>query len=132
MKASRELDILIARHITKLARVYQVQPNDAAFTVHRDFVEVGDYCYDVPGGGIDEVPHYSTDIAAAWQVLERMYDLGCHVARIGIVHDWREKYECVIGAIGNMHTEWNVDAETAPMAICVAALKAKGITIDDA
>jgi len=59
---------------------------------------------------------YSTDIAAAWEVVEEldlsMYPLACTVG-------WRFEFDRNEGA----------EAETAPLAICLAALKAKGINV---
>jgi hypothetical protein len=64
-----------------------------------------------------EVPFYSTDIAAAWQVVEKLqyydahYQQGHHFWRF-ITPEWgRIEYSA--------HT-------SAPMAICLAALKAIG------
>lgn len=74
------------------------------------------------------VPHYSTDIKAAWEVFNK---LGAgegmcrkHVERLDgpLTSEWR----CCIAA-----EDWTVweSAHTAEMAICRAALKAAGIEI---
>ena len=65
------------------------------------------------------VPHYSTDIAAAWLMVEKMLaeDIELHLAHDGT--EWR---------VGTLYWngEWNEfsDAHAAPLAICRAALKA--------
>ena len=60
------------------------------------------------------VPEYSTDIAAAWEVVEKLRPTGpklsIHAARLG--------YDVEYGP------GWFVSAPTAPLAICRAALKA--------
>jgi hypothetical protein len=66
-----------------------------------------------------EIPPYSTEIAAAWMVVEMMRDrFGAEFLftfnRLG---DARAKFTDPVG------TNWHV-ADTAPLAICLAALKA--------
>jgi hypothetical protein len=122
----RELDARVAEKVIGITPLL-VEDELHVFTVNRRFLQPGDYYYLDTDNSRIEVPHYSTDIAAAWQVIEKMYEYGCHIVSIAAVREWRAKYECVIGAIGNVHTEINVDADTAPMAICLAALKVIGL-----
>lgn len=58
---------------------------------------------------------YSTDIAAAWQVVEKMGLFKLYDATI-------TQYDDCWG-IDNPTLDWRVEAETAPLAICRAALK---------
>lgn len=85
------------------------------------------------------VPNYSTDIAAAWEVVEKMRDIITRDyphGRGGLViqpyhspqysgHQW-----CVAnshaGYNGSWGMHWWVSAATAPLAICLAALQACG------
>lgn len=65
-----------------------------------------------------EAPHYSTDIAAAWQVVERMKPLGIWLV------DLQDYYKAAFLNSDDDVVGGEVSAETAPLAICRAALKA--------
>lgn len=73
----------------------------------------------------DTCPRYSTDIAAAWLMVEKMRETGryFHLEFSTIRGDWR----CEFG------TEPDIDrtARTAPLAICLAALAALSATPQD-
>jgi hypothetical protein len=104
MKAGRELDALIADKIT----------NYVSLTTHWNPID------EIYG----DLPHYSTNILDAWQVVEK---LKAHpylfIFEMEVVVDC----DCAFhGATGSFRAE----AETAPLAICLASLKAKGIDID--
>jgi hypothetical protein len=80
---------------------------------------------DTGGGGLEVIPHYSTGIASAWQVVES-------------ATSWPHEFaiEQVATIDGSMRMEWRARfrdtgepddwsyAPTAPLAICLAALKA--------
>lgn len=114
MKPGRELDALIAEKVMggirhKEHSVLAVDVSARSFTIGEGW----------------EYPRYSTDIAAAWEVVEK------------IIKEWRldkpgrnfkisrrlEGWECEITSdfIGNSA---EVNCSTAPHAICLAALKA--------
>jgi len=59
-----------------------------------------------------EMPHYSTDIAAAWEVVEKIG--GGHT----VIRYRDGSYRCI-----HERTMDAASAETAPLAICRAALK---------
>jgi hypothetical protein len=75
-----------------------------------------------------ELPHYSTDISAAWQVLEQLRDPSesepdfWSITDAGIEQGW------IVENIWAHHDgdipNFAVQAETAPLAICRAALLA--------
>ncbi len=74
-------------------------------------------------GGKYPLPPYPTDIAAAWQVVERMRELGWHFEMF-----WRTDSDCDAIFRKEEHpyipafaAEWG---ETPPLAICKAALAA--------
>ena len=104
MEAGRKLDALVAE------KVMGVKPEQV-------------YC-DISGRSISRyfdledrmrIESYSTDIAAAWQVLERVAEswLPC------VMHDgmmWVAEFDSII----ECHTAY---ADTAPLAICRCALK---------
>ena len=108
MEAGRELDALVAE------KVMGVKPEQV-------------YC-DISGRNISRyfdledrmrIESYSTDIGAAWQVLERVAEswLPC-VMHNGMT--WIAEFESLI----EFHTAY---ADTAPLAICRAALMAVGV-----
>jgi hypothetical protein len=68
------------------------------------------------------IPSYSTDIAAAWQVVDKMKSLGCFIK----VHncDHRGEWGCWCTHPGRVLSESFAVEDTAPHAICLAALKA--------
>lgn len=97
--STREIDALVADHVMGLSG-----PWGATFL------------------GGKPLPHYSTDIAAAWEVVEKVGDIKL------------EGYRCVDGCFRWCVTTFDLDdieirADTAPMAICLAALKAKGVEV---
>lgn len=75
------------------------------------------------------VPQYSTDISAAWEVVEQLRLLGYQG---GI--DWARPepgYECAFWSSSiSPYEKQSSRAETAPMAICLAALKVIGVSIE--
>ena len=68
----------------------------------------------------DSPQHYSTDIAAAWLVLDHFGD----TMRRLLWNRGSGGWECVIDC------DHAVRAETAPLAICLAALKAVGVEVE--
>ena len=71
--------------------------------------------------GLYHVPRYSTDIAAAWQAVSFFQSRGWFVS---VIFDprfngtWKCCFETQKGGSGY------IEADTAPLAICLAALKA--------
>lgn len=106
--------------------------------------EGGWWLLDTPKRGDHHiVPHYSTDISAAFQIVEKMHELidtddewrranlltlSCRGKSAG----WAAAFTCV-----HESDEWfeeperfgGAQADTAPLAICRAALKALGIEV---
>lgn len=70
----------------------------------------------------------STNISDAWQVVEKMRKEG-FVAHIN-VHPNRYTCEIYKNIEGYYNFICKQEAETAPLAICLSALRAKGIDID--
>lgn len=68
------------------------------------------------------VPEYSSDISAAWEVVEKYGDWPQCLDRSGNNYNYR------IAVKGIVYT---TDAKTAPLAITKAALRVKGIDISD-
>lgn len=90
MEAGRELDALIAEKI--MGQDYSLNSLEGSLV-------------------LKDPPHYSTNIAAAWEVVEK---LGPDWDLISMEQGW-------IASVGSSE---RARAETAPLAICLAALKA--------
>jgi hypothetical protein len=125
MDAGRELDALVAEKVMGWSKRISADHSNSPIKQLRAFGII--YAWKDSEGndrGLD-VWHYSTDIAAAWQVVEKMKAL-----------EWRTEIAQTIqsgvdvtvikwegGEFGGEFAEWG---ETAPHAICLAALKAIG------
>lgn len=70
-----------------------------------------------------EAPYYSTNIAAAWQVVERMKPLGVWLV------DLQDYYKAAFLNSDDDVVGGEASAETAPLAICCAALKAQVVQL---
>jgi hypothetical protein len=81
-------------------------------------------------------PAYSTDIAAAWEVVEKVWatlpKTGYGTFR-ALLHrrdpDGRWICEFAPNAHGDWRTHATAEADTAPLAICLAALRAVGAEV---
>jgi hypothetical protein len=108
MQAGRELDALVAEKVMG----WKVK--------HMD---VYGWMYSLPDRNRwTNVPHFSSNIADAWQVVEKARkDFGF----IDIL-PYGSGYETVVRTLnGDIHTK----VETAPHAICLAALRAFGVEV---
>ncbi len=105
MKPGRELDALVAEKVMGYETVY----SGANYYVERTY---------------SPVPLYSTDISAAWEVVEK---LACMKDEVNVFYDCGAWF-CNTGVDAN--GEWSIERSgscaTAPHAICLAALKAVG------
>jgi len=110
----REIDALVAEH------VLEIPVEDHGFS--RFTVKVGSSKL--------AVPPYSTDIAAAWDVVEKLQESGfCF-----FIETRGKLSQCSVevfltGKPSAVFDTGEVFADTVPMAICLAALKAKGIEV---
>jgi hypothetical protein len=125
MKAGRELDTLVAEKVMGLTRHDESYVAEGVGKVIR-FVwrDGGGTC--VYSGDMF-LPHYSTNIADAWGVVERLVSTP---GPNGDHHSVRVDYSGDAVVVIDENEDWQVSAiaETAPLAICLAALKAKGVT----
>lgn len=116
MKPGRELDALVAEKVMgwKVLR-------------HKDFPDHPDVDFTKEHGVLMRTPHFSTDIAAAWEVvgkLEKSHDFELiHL----IYHGMGDARGWFIKLDGN---RVGFPQETAPHAICLSALKAVGYESD--
>lgn len=115
--SSRQRDALVAERVLGYQCVCDVEPADCP--IHN----IADASTLLP---------YSMDIAAAWEVVEHLRP------RFGFsLHDWPEirvaDYEAefqVRDEVGEGYPNFTGEANTAPKAICLAALKACGVEVN--
>ena len=108
MEAGRELDALVAERVMGL---------DVKITDWKSD-RYGRYKVKHYRVGNSFLPEYSTDISAAWTVIEKMINLdyGIHMGLN------KGNFEIAIYPLGD--SDWiYISAPTAPLAICKAALK---------
>jgi hypothetical protein len=110
MSAGREMDTLVAQHITEW-----IPPEERDEQGRR--VKKYSLC-----------PHYSTNIAAAWEVQEKIGVL--RGGDMELVRYSDGGYGCwfskqISGMAGGCEFIISATADTAPLAICRAALKTK-------
>lgn len=142
MDAGRELDALVAEKV--MGWIKRVSADHTSSTIKALRAMGIVYAWrDAKGKerGLD-VPHYSTDIAVAWEVVERMHK--------GIDPSKEAPYQYLtLVCVGTYHDRWAASfdfdlthewydhhvivlypyaarGDTAPLAICLAALKAAG------
>lgn len=128
MKPGRELDALVAEKV--MHKKHPFYPKEEGMTFWEDAARraVNKVC-------LNDVPRYSTDIAAAWDVvmrLERTLDQTCWTGEFGLSCDgvWQASWSFWRPKKG----KWAVTADSyvsAPHAICLAALKAVDAANDE-
>lgn len=113
MAAGRELDRLIAEKVMGWKLVDPIKyPADK-------------YCGFPPGQQFDYIPKYSTEIAAAWPLMERITkDKRFYYGVEMITHLHSNGWLIVVFGESKKYHDIYVFAETAPLAICRATLKA--------
>ena len=134
MKAGRELDALVAEKVMGIElchhELHETRPTCKYCHLNKGF-------WQPKWGRIEPPRHYSTDIAAAWEIVERLcnWDVDDNMLVLkgqgpdlekkkwpnGEAAEWWE------AEIGGTWGKVVSKAETAPHAICLAALKAKEI-----
>lgn len=122
MKAGRELDALVAEKVMGITR-----PEPLASPI--DSLSDEAFARSTRALLLEHPAPYSTDIATAWTVVEKMREID---EGFTIMFDKEEK-QWRAGALwwrGYEQAEWweprSAMSETAPHAICLAALKAVG------
>jgi hypothetical protein len=124
MEAGRELDRLVAEKVMGWTDLWEGEGYVMAYPPNEQAMGID--------GERAPVPPYSTDIAAAWQVVERMTDRDRADRCTFEMHratDWDDPawgYDVRFGRWGDPthQRERKVWARTAPLAISLAALKA--------
>ena len=134
MPAGRECDALVAEKVMGYTLSELSLP---AYPKYKLFdIESGEF-----SGYVKEVPHYSTDIADAWEVVKRMpipfklekcWEKAYQIGPEGWSACWCTDADCE-GCNENSRCTNGDDAwaETAPLAICRCALKVMEVSTDD-
>lgn len=135
MKAGRELDRLVAEKVMNLIACDKWERHYGGWGMA--ISGAGDVWVSGckhPSGScypVDAPAPYSTDITAAWQLIEK------HPHYVSLTHSNDHGYT----GRWNDHMTWRcrfyapekfeAEADTAPLAICLAALKAIGVEVDE-
>ena len=147
LEVGRELDALIAEKVMGLDvlgwasgvcyggdgwYIQDAEPKTHPAFLEHCFCDIGDYGDSWPValghdvGCLGVVRFYSTEIAAAWEVVEKLRGMGLNIR----LHTWGEGWQF---ACGNVFTDWVIPddaywstAKTIPHAICLSALRALG------
>lgn len=138
---SREIDYLIAenifnRKICRDSRRLDLSYNDGIgikWKIGDPKVlvtnEVWNSCFSKTSGfnwGLETVPNYSTNIADAWRIVEEVWP---KYFRLEWCDDNIEAGEPYYDYEDSWIVPEGCKASTAPMAICLAALKCKGVEV---
>ena len=117
---NRELDAQVAEKVMRLYDVHKAGKGE--WLQHEGcFAFVGERVYRDDKGFFTKLPYYSTDIAAAWEVMEKLLWWWGDVD----LRSNSPKWECGWEGDGGI---WDhATADTAPEAICRAALKAREV-----
>lgn len=116
MPAGREMDYMIGKEIMKLKGVREGTKGPEGKPY-----KGWEYVFVDIDGSNQPVPNYSTDIAVAWEVVEKLNGSGCQLALkpVGGSGIW----ECKNLLPGGKSAQ----SGNVPLAICRAALKAMGV-----
>ena len=137
MRAGREMDCLVAEQVMGWVWMRRREPRHEGDTLqsvlYRPDWKWIDWCELIPDDGKprsmnQSIPAYSTDIAAAWGVVERLYNEHWIVSigslaenprgwRCELCNMWPDDFE-------RAPTDIEANGDTAPLAICRAALLA--------
>jgi hypothetical protein len=131
LEAGADLDELVAERVMG----WKLVPNTAYVVTVEAAIKAGKYEWDDAEGnyiadGLGYDHEFSTDLAAAWQVVERMGKLGKWCQMRTPWGKGKDDDGYWAGFTSHLTTGWNgkpdhwTQADTLPLAICRASLKA--------
>lgn len=140
MKPSRELDLEIANKVMGLKNVHwndhtiDEEGSEHIGGMYRNALVYQPYD-DCPNLFV-EVPLYSSDMTAAWEIVEKLKTIDpniYHLSRAlklelryqGSRHGWNASFDLENDHAGDDITYWHAESESPTLAICLAALKTK-------
>lgn len=119
MEAGREMDALVA---SKVFDYFVIQHEYRVYEGDQEMKEIEYLVKNI------RVPEYSTDIAAAWMVLQKFCDEESHNYPQDVCLEWNGfKWFCYVNTeqmLNVLREPRDGRAPSAPLAICRAALKA--------
>jgi Phage ABA sandwich domain len=117
----REQDAIVAEIVMGYSKV--AEPKGGWLNPFKYYISSDD----VAAYEHDRLPHFSTSISAAWTVME---DIGNTKALF--YHDAYSQWECRFDKSRCIYEDCRITvmADTAPLAICLVALKAEGFIND--
>lgn len=126
MKPGRELDALIAQHVMGWIGVNAENGTGYPPTANLNPYQEGlDFqAYERARNSYDFIPEYSTDISAAWEVVEKLKVLTEHNGKLFSSRDPWLSFARILSSYDSSFGEtlWHMN----PKEICLAALKAVG------
>lgn len=131
MKADRPIDAMIAEHVMNTEKYWSIRWGGSGYGDFPTYDEAVIHALKLFGDRRAMIipywdePHYSTDISAAWQVVEKL-----------IADHWEPAID-----FEKQRGQWCAEfsdgtiimrsfADTATLAICLAALKAVGVEVE--
>lgn len=130
MKANRPIDAMIAEHVMNTEKYWSIRWGGSGYgdfpTYDEAVIHALKYFGDRRAAIIPywDEPCYSTDISAAWQVVEKLRETWAIE-----LHGREGVWNCLVeeGDEVTAHFIATAEADTASLAICLAALKAVGV-----
>ena len=134
MEAGRKLDALIAEHVMGEPRPTGNVPDGVLAGVMTSNSGGGNWIGTTTGYTAGDEPvwlpkPYSTDISAAWEVVEKMRADKLSITLTGYWEGSTGKWW--VNVLDNVETVATVRTDTAPHAICLAALEAVGCSLEE-
>lgn len=112
----REQDALVAEHVMGMKQLC-IHDWNTQTTFYPPFK-----CSQCDGWVTLAFPNYTTQIQDAWEVFDFINtDYACYQIGMNIRGNW------VINIRAKLDQEFFIENNSAPLAICIAALKAKGV-----
>lgn len=138
----REIDALVAEKVMGLI-ISDIHGEKCEWELWPEMFEYdSEYCYELYGSSGHYIPvkKYSTDIAAAWEVVEKLGSIVGYDFTVEITYDkdtaaFPDKYFCTItnGDSNSLNPKVKLfmgsSEDSAPKAICLAALKVVGVDV---
>jgi len=123
---SRELDAEVAQKVMGVSLIKECSFCDGAGMLYGETCPASG-CFNGKYRDDEDVPHYSTDISAAWLLVEKLIEMGPTPWEFNFIGPVDDEWNAVISINdedGIAIDTWGTVQKTAPMAIVLTALKA--------
>lgn len=122
-----KIDAFIAEKVMGHKVMIQTEPYEtSSLNLHPGELYIGEG---------ERIPHYSSDIRAAWEVVEKIRSMKRFGSGLPFKIQQQDNLENGLWCVetselsADYHKRVWVKADTAPLAICLAALKAVGVDL---